>query len=134
MFRLGSEIMDRHKGIAFCGLACAVCSKNNECAGCRNEGCEDKEQCKNLQCCKAKNLNGCWECSEFPCTGSELDNLWIRAFARFAREYGEEILLDLLEKNGKDDIAYHYRGQLNGDYDIPETEEGIFDMLLNGKR
>jgi hypothetical protein len=126
--------MDRQKGIAFCGLACAVCSKGNDCVGCRDEGCKDREWCKNLQCCKAKNINGCWECEEFPCTGTMLDNRRIRAFARFAREYGEEFLLDCLGKNEKTGIIYHYPDQLNGDYDIPETEEGIFDMLLNGKQ
>jgi hypothetical protein len=63
-----------------------------------------------------------------------LDNRRIRAFARFAREYGEEFLLDCLGKNEKTGIIYHYPDQLNGDYDIPETEEGIFDMLLNGKQ
>jgi hypothetical protein len=126
--------MVRQKGIAFCGLACALCSENSACAGCRNEGCEDKESCKNFQCCKTKNINGCWECDEFPCTGNMLDNRRIRAFARFAGEYGVEFLLDCLEKNEKAGIVYHYPGQLDGDYDVPETEESIFELLLNGKQ
>ena len=109
--------MDRQKGIAFCGLACAVCGGNNNCAGCRDEGCKDKEWCKNLQCCKAKNLSGCWECGEFPCAGSMLDNRRIRAFARFAGEYGVDFMLDCLE-NENAGIAYHYPGLLDGDYDV----------------
>ena len=124
MFRLGSEVWTGIKGIALCGSCMCRVQQNNECAGCRNEGCEDKEQCKNLQCCKAKNLNGCWNTAislHRQRTGQFMD----QSFCTVCREYGEEILLDLLEKKGKDDIAYHYRGQLNGDYDIPETEEGI---------
>ena len=126
--------MDRKSGIAYCGLVCAVCSKNNECVGCRNDGCKDKESCKNLQCCRAKNLRGCWECSSFPCTGNMLDNRRIRAFARFAGEYGEEFLLDCLEKNEKNGIVYHYQGRLDGDYDFPDKEEGILTCFLAGRQ
>lgn len=71
---------------------------------------------------------------QFPCTGNMLDNRRIRAFARFAGEYGEEFLLDCLEKNEKNGIVYHYQGRLDGDYDVPDTEEGIFDMLLSGRK
>jgi len=62
-----------------------------------------------------------------------LDNIRIRAFARFAGKYGPEFLLDCLLRNEEAGIEYHYPGQLNGDYDVPETEEGIFDLLLNGR-
>lgn len=125
--------MDRQKGIAYCGLACAVCSKNADCVGCRDEGCKDKGWCKNLQCCRARGLNGCWECGEFPCQGSMLDEVRIRAFARFAKEFGPEKLLDCLEMNEKSGIVYHYPGKLTGDYDKYETEERIIEMILNGK-
>lgn len=56
------------KAIAFCGLACCVCSENKGCVGCQDGGCESHGWCKNYNCCKEKGLNGCWECSEFPCT------------------------------------------------------------------
>lgn len=53
---------------------------------------------------------------------------------KLAGEYDVEFLLDCLLKNEKAGIVYHYPCQLNGDYDVPETEEGIFDLLLNGKK
>ena len=52
------------KAIAFCGLACCVCSENKGCVGCQDGGCESHGWCKNYNCCKEKGLNGRWECSE----------------------------------------------------------------------
>ena len=75
------------KAIAFCGLACCVCSENKGCVGCQDGGCESHGWCKNYNCCKEKGLNGCWKCSEFPFTGCMLDKPRIRAFAEFARRY-----------------------------------------------
>lgn len=125
--------MDRQKGVAFCGLACAVCGSNANCAGCRDEGCKDKDWCINLRCCKTKGLNGCWECGGFPCEGSMLDSMRIKAFAGFIREFGEERLLDCLERNEQAGIVYHYPGELTGDYDTPKTEEGIWRLILSGE-
>lgn len=65
------------KAIAFCGLACCVCSKNKGCVGCQDGGCESHGWCKNYNCCKEKGLNGRWECSEFPFTGCMLDKLGV---------------------------------------------------------
>lgn len=45
------------KAIAFCGLACCVCSKNKGCVGCQDGGCESHGWCKNYNCCKEKGLN-----------------------------------------------------------------------------
>ena len=125
--------MDRSKGIAFCGLACAVCDKNNTCVGCRDDGCADREWCKNRQCCMSKGLGGCWECPEFPCSGTMLDKLRPRTFAWFARRNGVELLLDCLERTEQAGIQYHHPGSLTGDYDVPQTEEGIVELLLHGK-
>lgn len=125
--------MDRKKGIAYCGLACAVCSENKNCVGCRNGDCENEDSCKNFQCCKTKGLEGCWECNEFPCRGSMLDKIRIRAFAKFIKYYSVEYLLDCLDKNEKKGIVYHYPGKLTGDYDLPDTKDDIIDMILNGK-
>lgn len=125
--------MKREKGIAYCGLACCVCSENESCAGCRNDGCKDKEWCKNFNCCRAKGLTGCWECSEFPCPDSMLDKPRIRAFARFIKDRGEEKLLDCLDRNEQSGIVYHYKGELIGDYDIPKTEKEITRLIMYGK-
>lgn len=61
--------------IAYCGLACCVCSENNKCVGCQSGGCDIHGWCKNHNCCREKGLNGCWECDDFPCSGSMLDTI-----------------------------------------------------------
>ena len=124
--------MDKSKGLAYCGLACAVCGENKGCAGCRNDGCINREWCKNRNCCRTKGISGCWKCDEFPCSGTMLDKTRVRAFASFIKQYGEEALLNCLEKNEHDGIVYHYPCKLTGDYDIPETEEKIIHMIMNG--
>ena len=123
--------MEREKGFAYCGLACCICSENETCEGCRNDGCKDKEWCKNFNCCREKGLSGCWECSEFPCTGSMLDKMRIRAFARFMKEYGENKFLNCLEINERKGMVYHYEGQLVGDYDKASSEEEIYKLILH---
>lgn len=125
--------MERAKGIAFCGLACALCS-DSDCPGCRDQGCRDRDWCKNLQCCKAKGLEGCWKCPEFPCEGTMLDKLRARTFATFARDHGTERLLDCLERNDRAGILYHYPGELTGDYDVPASADGIVAMLFHGNQ
>ncbi len=125
--------MKKEMGFAYCGLACCICSENEECAGCGNEGCKDRDFCKNFNCCRAKGLKGCWECEEFPCTGGMLDKLRIRTFAKLIKEYGEEELIRCLDRNEKDGIAYHYENSLLGDYDVPETEEEIRKLVIHGR-
>lgn len=118
--------------IAYCGLACCVCSENKDCIGCQDGGCEIHGWCKNYNCCKEKGLNGCWECAEFPCGGSMLDKLRIRVFAEFARRYGADELERCLLRNKEKGIIYHYDGQLVGDYDRCQTEEEIIDIIKTG--
>jgi len=124
--------------IAYCGLACCVCSENDTCVGCRNDGCSantigtDKNWCKNYNCCREKGLNGCWECTDFPCKGSMLDKLRIRAFARFVNEYGEDELVRCLLRNKENGVKYHYDGQLVGNYDEGKTEDEIIEIVKNG--
>jgi hypothetical protein len=125
--------MNKEKGIAYCGLACCVCSENENCAGCRNEGCKDKEWCKSFNCCKRKGLNGCWECGEFPCDNPMFEKLRVRTFARFIGDYGEAKLVECLERNDKGGMLYHYAGQQVGDYDLGKTEEEITHLILFGK-
>lgn len=114
-----------HNQIAYCGLACCVCSENTSCKGCRNNGCKDKDWCKNYNCCREKGLNGCWECIDFPCSGGMLDKLRVRTFAQFVKEYGEDELVRCLMKNKQNGLKYHYDGQLIGDYDKGQTEDEI---------
>lgn len=125
--------MNREKGMAYCGLACCVCAQNDTCAGCRSDGCENREWCQNRNCCIEKGLNGCWECAEFPCGAGLLRKIRARVFAAFAAEFGEDTLMNRLEENEKAGMVYHYKNQLIGDYDVPETEDGIKRLILTGK-
>ena len=118
--------------IAYCGLVCCVCSENKDCIGCQDRGCEIHGWCKNYNCCKEKGLNGCLECTEFPCSGSMLNKPRIRAFAEFAKRYGADELEKCLLRNKEKGIIYHYDGQLVGDYDNCQTEEEIIEMIKIG--
>lgn len=120
------------KGVAFCGLACCVCSENVSCAGCRMDGCEGKDWCKSYTCCKADQLEGCWECRQFPCGYDMLQKLRVRTFAKYIAQNGEEKLIRALEKNEQNGVLYHYPGQLTGDYDLFEREEDIVRLIEKG--
>ena len=120
--------MNREKGLAYCGLACCICSENETCVGCRNAGCKNKEWCKHFICCKEKGLNGCWECGEFPCGGMH-EKIRILAFAEFIKQHGEEKVMECLERNEKNGIVYHYPEQLVGDYDKYETVDKVSEIL-----
>ena len=61
------------------------------------------------------------------------DKTRVRAFALFIKQHGKELLLDCLEKNERDGIRYHHPGKLTGDYDLTETEAGVFQILMSGK-
>lgn len=124
--------MKRELGLGFCGLACCLCSENDACSGCRSGGCRDRETCKCYRCCTEHNYTGCWECPDFPCEGTILDKPRIRAFTRFAAQYGEERLLDCLERNERAGVVYHDPGALTGDYDRAESEKALFRLLLEG--
>ncbi len=123
--------MDVNKGFAYCGLACSICSEK-DCPGCRLEGCTDKDWCKNFLCCREKGLPGCWACDAFPCQGTMLDKLRIRTFAGYIKAHGEEALMERLRINEQNGLVYHYEGQLVGDYDAADTEEGIIRIINEG--
>ena len=120
--------MNREKGFAYCGLACCACSENETCAGCRNDGCNNKEWCKHFNCCKEKGISGCWECSEFPCGGMH-EKVRVLAFAQFIKQNGDEKMMDCLEQNEKKGIVYHYTGQLVGDYDKCDTVDAVMKTI-----
>ncbi len=120
--------------IAYCGLACCLCARKGECPGCQAGGCAQHGWCKNYNCCRAKGLNGCWECVEFPCSGSMLDKPRIRAFARFARLYGPDEMARCLLRNQSAGVVYHYAGQLVGDYDQYDSEAEIIAAIRSGIR
>jgi len=54
----------------------------------------------------------------------------VQAFAEIITEFGEEKLMDSLEKNEKAGMVYHYEGQLLGDYDKPTSSNDINRLVL----
>ncbi len=120
--------------IAYCGLACCVCSENKTCIGCKSGACDIHIWCKNYNCCREKGLNGCWECADFPCSGTMLDKPRILAFARFAKDNSADELTRCLMRNEAAGVVYHYKGQLVGDYDLCSNENEIAEMIRSGKR
>ena len=124
--------MDRTKGFGYCGLACCICS-DGACPGCRREGCGNRDWCGCFRCGREKGHAGCWECAGFPCAGGMMEKTKVRAFARFLREYGEEKLMDCLERNERAGVVYHYPGGVLGDYDAPGTEEETIALILHGR-
>ena len=107
--------MRRALGIARCGLACCLCSENGSCNGCDSGSCPDAAICEVRRCSMARGVAHCYECPS-PCRRGILSKIKPRAFAEFARRFGEEHLLDCLENNEAAGIVYHRDG-ITGDYD-----------------
>lgn len=124
--------MKRELGIARCGLACCLCSKNDICAGCNSGACPDKEWCENRSCSIAKNLSHCYQCSE-SCQKGLLAQIKSSTFTLFVKRYGEEKLLDCLERNEQMGVVYHREG-FHGDYDDFENVEDLIAFLLTGQK
>lgn len=55
------------------------------------------------------------------------------AFTLFAGRYGEDYLLECLERNEKMGIVYHREG-INGDYDDFEDVETLIEFIKTGHR
>lgn len=121
--------MRRELGIARCGLACCLCSKNVQCNGCVLDECPDKEWCENRNCSMAKGISHCYACEEV-CRKGFLNKVKPYAFTLFAKKYGEEKLLDCLEANEKKGVIYHREG-LSGDYDGFDKADELIEFILH---
>ena len=53
-------------------------------------------------------------------------------FSLFAKRYGEEALLDCLERNEKNGVVYHRQG-IVGDYDEFDDVEELIRFIKEGK-
>ena len=124
--------MKRELGIARCGLACCLCSENTVCHGCDSGECPDKDRCENRRCSMAKGYDHCYRCRNH-CRKGLLSKIKPYGFTLFARRYGEDALLDCLEKNEKNGIVYHREG-LVGDYDDFDDVEKLITFIREGKR
>lgn len=124
--------MKHELGISRCGLACCLCSSNDKCAGCNSEDCTGKNWCVNRKCSMEKNISHCYECSE-DCQKGLLGKLKPYAFTQFLKRYGEEELINCLERNEKNGIIYHREG-IVGDYDDFDDAEELIEFIRTGKR
>lgn len=124
--------MKRELGIARCGLACCLCSENAACRGCNSEDCHDKEWCENRKCSLKRGHNRCYDCGE-ECRKGLLSKIKPYGFTLFAKRYGEEMLLDCLERNEGLGIVYHREG-INGDYDDFDDVEKLISFIKTGKK
>ena len=124
--------MKRELGIARCGLACCLCSENESCKGCNSGDCPDKDWCENRKCSQEKGLEHCYECSE-DCRKGLLGKIKPYAFSLVAKEYGEQYLLDCLQKNERNGVIYHREG-ISGDYDDFDDVEKLVSFIKTGKR
>lgn len=124
--------MKRELGIARCGLACCLCSENVSCRGCGSDDCPDKGWCENRRCSAEKGLSHCYDCAE-NCHKGLLGKIKPYGFTLFIKRYGEETLLDCLERNERMGIVYHRNG-INGDYDDFDDVEKLIEFIKTGKR
>ena len=123
--------MKRELGIARCGLACCLCSENEQCGGCDSGNCPDSDWCENRKCSLEKGLPGCWLCENVSCRKGILSKNKPYGFTQFAREYGIYRLLDCLEQNENQGVIYHRVG-ITGDYDGFSDSQQLFDFIKRG--
>ena len=74
----------------------------------------------------------CYECSE-RCKKGLLSKIKPYGFTLFAKTYGEEALLDCLERNEKAGVVYHREG-ITGDYDGFEDVDKLIEFIKTGRK
>lgn len=124
--------------IGYCGLICSLCHLAKDCGGCKsgNNSCGrylSESGCYQYNCCRERNLNGCWECPDFNCGKdmfSDAHDVRLRAFVRFIRDEGLEKLARCIIENEKNGIRYGHQK----DYDGLGTEEAVIQRLMAGAR
>jgi hypothetical protein len=122
--------------ISYCGLICGLCRPDHSCNCKTGNHCGKRlspQGCYQYNCCREKDIEGCWECEDSPC-GIDMmskEKLKLRAFVRCIKEDGIEAFSQYIVKNAQNGIVYHRNG-IFGDYDL-DTEEKILNLLRKGK-
>lgn len=125
--------MKKELGIASCGLACCLCSENENCKGCYADDCLGKDWCEVRKCVFNKGISHCYECNEAEiCKKGVLFKTKPHGFTVFAKKYGEKYLIECLEKNENNGVIYHRSG-IKGDYDECKNLEELFKLVKSGK-
>jgi len=129
----GMKTMDvcKERGLGYCGLACVLCN-SADCPGCfaKIAGGDD---CAIGMCAIKKGIDGCYSCPDYPCGEDILKNKRIRAFNRYAHDFGKDALIERLYINNQNGIVYHRPDSSAGDYDMLETEDEIYKILRYGR-
>lgn len=94
--------------------------------------CPDKNWCENRHCSISRKIKHCYECNE-NCRKGLLSKIKLYAFTEYVKKYGENNLLDCLERNEKNGVIYHREG-INGDYDDFDDVEALMDYIRSGHR
>ena len=118
----------KDKDLALCGLACVLCSQE-DCPGCKMRGCKKVSHCSIYNCAIKKELDGCYQCDDFPCDEDMLKGTRNRTFNLYARKFGKNALLERLHINYENGITYHKPNDQKGDYDLLETEDDILRLI-----
>ncbi len=107
-----------------------MCSENISCQGCNSGQCPDKDWCENRKCSLEKGHTHCYTCGA-DCKKGLLSKIKPYGFTQFAKRYGEDTLLDCLERNEKNGIVYHRDGII-GDYDAFDDVERLIEFIKTG--
>ena len=131
-----AEIVDKARKdvdmTAYCGFSCNHCFLGEWCGGCRSafNCCSygslfEKGKCPNMECCKEKGIDGCYECSELEVCAKgfyQPDNDGAnacKAQAMFIRKYGKEKFFRAHDK-------------LHEKYDFKKTQEVLGTSVEEG--
>ena len=121
------------RGIGYCGLACVLCGYDDGCPGCKKRIAVGHD-CPAGKCVADIAAAGCYSCQEYDtCDEGMPHGKRSRVFNRYAREFGEQALIDRLRVNFEAGITYHTPDKSPGDYDKLETEDEIYQLLRYGR-
>ena len=129
--------IDVSNNIGCCGKICKLCSKADDCDGCREKKARNArknspEGCYPYFCCRRKGIEGCWECSEGPCDKdvfASKQGITLRAFVMCAKEEGTLALGTYVFQNDIHGIRYEAKHT----YMACSDEEAVLKLLHSAK-
>lgn len=127
------EIHQIAESISYCGLICNLCHLADQCDGCHSQnnccGCKTSPVgCYQYNCCKEKEIEGCWQCEEALCDKGMFGaghDLRLRVFIEYIREHGKEMLAEKIYFNMQKGIFYGH----GKDYDNLSDEQAVIAKL-----